>query len=104
MEYGQIFHVTRIGKYYCKNMKYRINIYIYTDTNPITLEKWFPLQGEQAQSLKVFNVHMLGFKNKIEMRKKRQNNRPINLPQDNNILHILHVHPKLYIKGIYNFQ
>ena len=25
MEYGQIFHVTRIGKYYCKNMKYRIN-------------------------------------------------------------------------------
>ena len=28
MEYGQIFHVTRIGKYYCKNMKYRINIYI----------------------------------------------------------------------------
>ena len=30
MEYGQIFHVTRIGKYYSKNMKYRINIYIYT--------------------------------------------------------------------------
>ena len=28
MEYGQIFHVPRIGKYYCKNMKYRINIYI----------------------------------------------------------------------------
>ena len=28
MEYGQIFHVSRIGKYYCKNMKYRINIYI----------------------------------------------------------------------------
>ena len=28
VEYGQIFHVTRIGKYYCKNMKYRINIYI----------------------------------------------------------------------------
>ena len=25
MEYGQIFHVMRIGKYYCKNMKYRIN-------------------------------------------------------------------------------
>ena len=24
MEYGQIFHVTRNGKYYCKNMKYRI--------------------------------------------------------------------------------
>ena len=36
---------------------------------------------------------MLGFKNKIEMRKRRQNNnRPINLPQGNNILHILHVH------------
>ena len=27
IEYGQIFHVTRIAKYYCKNMKYRINIY-----------------------------------------------------------------------------
>ena len=27
MEYGQIFPFTRIGKYYCKNMKYRINIY-----------------------------------------------------------------------------
>ena len=26
MEYGQIFHVRRIGKYYCKNMKYRISI------------------------------------------------------------------------------
>ena len=25
VEYGQIFHVTRIRKYYCKNMKYRIN-------------------------------------------------------------------------------
>ena len=25
MEYGQIFHVMRIGKYYCKNMRYRIN-------------------------------------------------------------------------------
>ena len=28
MEYGPIFHVMPIGKYYCKNMKYRINIYI----------------------------------------------------------------------------
>ena len=27
MENGQIFHVTRIGKYYCKNMRYRINSY-----------------------------------------------------------------------------
>ena len=25
MEYGQIFQVTRIGKYYSKNMKYRIS-------------------------------------------------------------------------------
>ena len=49
------------------------------------------LQGERAQSLKVFNVRRLSFKNKIEMRKRRQN-RPINLPQGNNILHILHVH------------
>ena len=31
MEYGLIFHVTRIRKYYCKNMKYRIYIYIYTN-------------------------------------------------------------------------
>ena len=30
MEYGLIFHGTRTGKYYCKNMKYRINIYINT--------------------------------------------------------------------------
>ena len=27
VEYGLIFHGTRIGKYYCKNMKYRINIF-----------------------------------------------------------------------------
>ena len=25
MEYGLIFHGTRTGKYYCKNMKYRIS-------------------------------------------------------------------------------
>ena len=29
MEYGLIFHGTRTVKYYCKNMKYRIYIYIY---------------------------------------------------------------------------
>ena len=28
MKYGQIFHVMRIGKYYCKNMKYRIKLFI----------------------------------------------------------------------------
>ena len=28
MEYGLIFHGTRTGEYYCKNMKYRINTYI----------------------------------------------------------------------------
>ena len=28
MEYGLIFHGTRTVKYYCKNMKYRINIII----------------------------------------------------------------------------
>ena len=27
MEYGLIFHGTRTMKYYCKNMKYRINIF-----------------------------------------------------------------------------
>ena len=51
---------------------------------------------------------MLGFKNKIEMRKRRQNNnRPIKLPQDKNILHnttCTPPHPKLYIKGIYYFK
>ena len=32
MEYGQIFHVMRIGKYYCKNMKYRIkSTYLSSD-------------------------------------------------------------------------
>ena len=35
------------------------------------LEKWFPLQGKRAQSLKVYNVRMLVFKNNIEMRKRR---------------------------------
>ena len=49
MEYGLIFHGTRTGKYYCKNMKYRINIYI--------LEKWFPLWGERAHSLKLFCMY-----------------------------------------------
>ena len=29
VEYGLIFHGTLTVKYYCKNMKYRINIYIY---------------------------------------------------------------------------
>ena len=29
MEYGLIFHGKRTREYYCKNMKYRINIYIY---------------------------------------------------------------------------
>ena len=31
MEYGLIFHGTRTVKYYCKNMKYRINIYMFVD-------------------------------------------------------------------------
>ena len=58
------------------------------------LEKWFPLQGELAQTLKKFYVYTLGFKNKIERRKRKRqnNNRPISLPQGNNIVHILRVH------------
>ena len=36
----------------------------------LVLEKWFPLQGEQAQSLKVYNVRMLVFINNIEMSNK----------------------------------
>ena len=57
------------------------------------LEQWFPLQGELAQSFKKFYVHTL-VKNKIERRKRRRQkkNRPINLPQGNNIVHILRVH------------
>ena len=35
VENGQIFQVTRIGKYYCKNMKYRINIVYYTSKSGI---------------------------------------------------------------------
>ena len=59
----------------------------------VILEKWFPLQGKLAQSVKTFYVRILCFKNIIERRKRRQNkNRPINLPQSNNIVHILRVH------------
>ena len=36
------------------------------------LEKWFPLQGERAQFLKLFNVRMLGFKNKKEETEQQQ--------------------------------
>ena len=42
MEYGLIFHGTRTGKYYCKNMKYRINIYIYYI--PPLLTVYFPMR------------------------------------------------------------
>ena len=83
----------------------KVNTTLIGNNGPISsLDKWFPLQGERAQSLKVFNVPMLGFKNKIEMRKRRQNNnRPINLPQGNNILHILHV-PKTLNQGHIQFS
>ena len=36
MEYGLIFHGKRTGKYYFKNMKYRINIAYYTSKSEIT--------------------------------------------------------------------
>ena len=45
-----------------------------------TTRKMVPIKGELAQSLEFFYVHTLGFKNKIERRKRRQNNRPIILP------------------------
>ena len=61
VEYGQIVHVMRIGKYYCKNMKYRIT------------RKMVPITG-RARSF------LLVFKNKIERRgRQNKNNRPINL-------------------------
>ena len=31
----ELFHVTGIGKYYCKNMKYRINCHICIFSSPI---------------------------------------------------------------------
>ena len=40
MEYGLIFHGTRTVKYYCKNMKYRINI--TRKMVPITRRASFP--------------------------------------------------------------
>ena len=42
VEYGLIFHGTRTGKYYCKNMKYRINIYIYSILHILTIV--FPIR------------------------------------------------------------
>ena len=38
MEYGLIFHGTCTVKYYCKNMKYRINIAYYTSKSGIWLD------------------------------------------------------------------
>ena len=37
MEYGQIFHVMLIWKYYCKNIRYRINIAYYMSKSGIWL-------------------------------------------------------------------
>ena len=37
VEYELIFHGTRIGKYYCKKMKYRINIAYYMSMSGIWL-------------------------------------------------------------------
>ena len=39
MEYGLIFHGTRTGKYYCKNMKYRINVYTSTECKTLKGER-----------------------------------------------------------------
>ena len=78
-----------------------------TDFLKITKSIAFHFAHICAYGVETVNVHMLGFKNKIEMRKRRQNNnRPINLPQRNNILHILHVHhlTQTLYQGIYNFQ
>ena len=52
-----------------------------------------PITGRASSVLEKV-LRTLGFKNKIERRKRRRqnNNRPINLPQGNNILHILYVH------------
>ena len=41
MEYGLIFHGTRTGKYYCKNMKYRIT------------RKMVPIKGRASSLLEI---------------------------------------------------
>ena len=62
VEYGQIFHVTHIGKYYCKIMKYKINIFIRTPT-PITLPCSLVRAGNYTFYIKIFheqwNTHKL---------------------------------------------
>ena len=59
----------------------------------LLLGKCFPLQGERVHSLKF--LYTLGFKNKIERRKRRRrqnSNRPMNLLQVYYILSRLQVH------------
>ena len=56
---------------------FRTNI-VTVWNNSLKLEKWFPLQGERAHSLKLFCMYDI--KNKIEWRRK-QNHRLNNLPR-----------------------
>ena len=49
MEYGLIFHGTRTVKYYCKNMKYRINIFT---------RKMVPIPRRASSFLVVVFIHV----------------------------------------------
>ena len=56
MEYGLIFHGTCTMKYYCKNMKYRINIYIYYISREISIEHPSVGLASLAQLIELFYV------------------------------------------------
>ena len=55
------------------------------------LEKWFPLQGELAQSLKKFYIHTFVFK-KQNRKEKEEETEQQQTHQFNHIVHILRVH------------
>ena len=82
---------------YFNTKKYASNM-IILDPTVIELcmtRKMVPITVRVSSFLeKNLYARMLGLQIKIERRKRRRrqkNNRPINLPQGNNILHILHV-------------
>ena len=56
---GQIFHVMRIGKYYCKNMRYRINIYIYHAKSRLNTPVWGSLRSPNNFTHCYITLHRL---------------------------------------------
>ena len=68
-KYAQYMSIpaTKLGQ-----VKIQLLSKLHAKTFFLTLIKRFPLQGERAQSLKVYNIRMSVFKNNIiEMRKRR---------------------------------